>query len=302
MNDIGLNDCGSKIVMFADDTVLLQTGQDPRVVSNVLEKDLVTLTKYFRSLNLILNVKKTKIINYDVRIRKVSNKQALFNNDIQVDGQKIETVEKFKYLGIVIDGRRQFDVQLNSTIRNVNSKLYLQSRIRRCINNNTALIIYKSMVLPYLEYASCFLVSFRLSDKAKLQRLQNKGLKIALSKDRLFSTDLLHTEARIAYWETKTKAALCRLIHKYKYAEEYVVQRLDTRLHDGPVFHVDKPKTEWYKRSTSFVCRNIWNSLPSRIRLMDDHDLFKRAVKNHFSPARQATANERNSTSINTDL
>lgn len=211
MNDIGLNDCGSKIVMFADDTVLLQTGQDPRVVSNVLEKDLVTLTKYFRSLNLILNVKKTKIINYDVRIRKVSNKQALFNNDIQVDGQKIETVEKFKYLGIVIDGRLQFDVQLNSTIRNVNSKLYLQSRIRRCINNNTALIIYKSMVLPYLEYASCFLVSFRLSDKAKLQRLQNKGLKIALSKDRLFSTDLLHTEARIAYWETKTKAAFVGL-------------------------------------------------------------------------------------------
>lgn len=152
VNDIGGNDCGSEIVMFADDTVLLQIGNDPKVVSNVLEKDLTTLTEYFRSLNLILYTKKTKIINFDVRIRRNRNKKPLFNENIQIEGQNqnVDSVEKFMYLGVVIDERLQFDLQLNSTIKNVNSKLYLLSRIRRCVNNYTALTIYKTMVLPYL--------------------------------------------------------------------------------------------------------------------------------------------------------
>lgn len=71
------------------------------------------------------------------------------------------------------------------------------------------------------------------------------------------------------------------------------MHRLDTRLHDGPVFDIDVPKNDWYKRSTSYVSRQVWNSLPSNIRLMDDHEVFKRAVKNHFSSVRLGTQNER---------
>lgn len=100
----------------------------------------------------------------------------------------MESVEQFKYLGIILDDRLRFTPQLNSTIRSVNAKLYLLSKRRRSINIYTALTVFKSMVLPYLEYAACFLVGCNQSEKTKLQRLQNRGLKIALNKDRMYSS------------------------------------------------------------------------------------------------------------------
>lgn len=204
-----------------------------------------------------------------------------------------ETVEHFKYLGIFLDNKLQFQVQLNSTVKNVNNKLHLMSKIRRSLNQNTALTLYKAMVLPYLEYASCFLMGCNQAEKLKLQRLQNRGLKIALNRDRLYGTEQLHEDARLAYWDKRTKAAICKLIFKYKYSEGYVMSGIETRLHDGPVFHIDTPKTDWYARSVSYVSRNTWNSLPSYIRLLDNQDEFKRAIKRHFTRVLGAIGDER---------
>lgn len=139
------------------------------------------------------------------------------------------------------------------------------------------------MVLPYLEYANCFMVGCNLSDKNKLQRIQNRGLKIALARDRLASTAQIHADARISTLEARTKMALCRLIFKHKYNEEYIDMRgLETWLHDGPIFNMDTPKTDWFARSSSYTSRKLWNSLPSEIRLIDDYNHFKLAIKGHF--------------------
>lgn len=47
--------------MFADDTALFNSGSDPELVVSPLEKDLNIISRYFASLNLKLNVDKTKI-------------------------------------------------------------------------------------------------------------------------------------------------------------------------------------------------------------------------------------------------
>lgn len=145
-------------------------------------------------------------MNFDVKIRKDRGDNVTSLRDVRVQGQEIETVEKFKYLGVVIDHRLRFDVQLGNMLRSVNNKLYLLSKVRRCVNSSTALIIYKSMVLPYLEYANSFLIGCTQTEKVKLQRLQNRGLKLALAKDRLYNTDQLHKDGKIDRWETRTKA------------------------------------------------------------------------------------------------
>lgn len=101
-------------------------------------------------------------------------------------------------------------------------------------------MIYKAMVLPYWEYGSTILLSGTQADRKKFQYLQNKGLKIALNKCSLFSTRLLHKEARLADWETRARLSCCRLMFKYKYYEDLIDQnRAISRMHDGPVFRID---------------------------------------------------------------
>lgn len=69
VNDIGHNLCNSNIVLFADDTVLIQSGYNPNDVLVALENDLRVLAGYFHDIKLKLNASKTKIMHFDNKVR-----------------------------------------------------------------------------------------------------------------------------------------------------------------------------------------------------------------------------------------
>lgn len=75
-------------------------------------------------------------------------------------------------------------------------------KIRNNLDNETALLLFKSMVLPYAEFANCLLLGCIEHDKIRIQRAQNKGLKLALNKNRFYSSKILHKDANLASWET----------------------------------------------------------------------------------------------------
>lgn len=118
-------------------------------------------------------------------------------------------------------------------------------------------------------------------EKKRFQRLQNKGLKIALNKNSLFNTKLLHKKSRLANWEHRARLASCRLMYKYKFSPDYVEgDRHGTRLQQGPIFKQDPPSGSL--KSCSYVFRKEWNSLPALIRGNDELISFKSHVKRYF--------------------
>lgn len=124
-------------------------------------------------------------------------------------------MKTFVYLGVTIEESLSFKEQINSNIRKANHKIYLMRKIRGSVDNKTALLLFKAMVLPYVEFANCLLVGCVEYDKIRLQRAINKGLKLALNRDRLYDTKLLHKEANLANWETRERLSLNRLMFKY---------------------------------------------------------------------------------------
>lgn len=75
---------------------------------------------------------------------------------INLDGCEIETVSSFKYIGVTLDLKLNFKKHLDSCIKKTNGKLYMFRKIRDHMSDKTALILYKAMVLPYLEYGNVF--------------------------------------------------------------------------------------------------------------------------------------------------
>ena len=75
--------------------------------------------------------------------------------------------------------------------------VYMLSRVRQYVNTNTASTIFKSMILPYIEYGNIFNGTCNEIYKHKLQVIQNNALKIALNKNSLYSTVDLQIEAKI---------------------------------------------------------------------------------------------------------
>lgn len=137
------------------------------------------MSNYFKSLKLGLNASKTKIMFFDKGYQRNSISSI---PKITLNKESIDVVSSFKYLGTWIDNKLKINVHLDACIRNANHKSHMLRIIRNCLDFKTANLVHKTMVLPVIEYGNCFLLGCTLAEKTKIQRIQNKGLKIAASR------------------------------------------------------------------------------------------------------------------------
>ena len=95
-----------------------------------------------------------------------------------LNNEPLQYVDSYKYLGVTLDNHLTYNTHLNNTIKITAYKLHQLGMIRRYITEGAALQIYKTMVLPYLDYGDIFIIGANKSKLAKMQRLQNRGLKM----------------------------------------------------------------------------------------------------------------------------
>ena len=99
---------------------------------------------------------------------------------VKLNGVRLQKVPTYKYLGMILDPTLNYNHHISYVIRTVLYKLTLLGKLKRYMNDDVALQIYKSMILPYLDYADVIFHNSNSGDLAKLQRLQNKCLDCAV--------------------------------------------------------------------------------------------------------------------------
>ena len=99
--------------------------------------------------------------------------------------QVLELVESYKYLGVTLDKNLKFQKHVKSIIKTLSYQIYLLSKIRPFLTEKAAVLIYKSMVLPYIDYGDTVYFSCTKDLLNKLQRMQNRALKIIFRLDSL---------------------------------------------------------------------------------------------------------------------
>ena len=60
----------------------------------------------------------------------------------------------------------------------INHKLYMFSKIRRCLNVKSALAVYKTMILPYFDYGDIIFMSTNIPEIRKFNKFHIRGLRI----------------------------------------------------------------------------------------------------------------------------
>ena len=135
--------------MYADDTVLLSKG-------TTLEEAIITNQALFNqyidwaTVNCLnINVTKTKSMAICSKYKNVLSSDG---NPIMKSGHPIVSVNTYPYLGVDIDCNLTFESFIKSTIKKVNYKLYIFSKIRYVLTFAAAVLVYKQMVLPFFDY------------------------------------------------------------------------------------------------------------------------------------------------------
>jgi len=165
--------------MYADDTTLLTSSSDPVNLQSELKTNLDMIANWFKSNQLTLNIKKTKLMLLGTRqaLRKFKNISLIYGND------NIEIVDKFKYLGVVFDPNLSWYDHVNYMSSNISKRIGVICRVKNYLPCDTVKMLAKALVFPHFDYCSSVWSNFTDYHHNELQLLQNKLARILLHAD-----------------------------------------------------------------------------------------------------------------------
>ena len=253
---------GVNISLYADDAVLYSSDSDysrlkihrESLLSIVLNWSQHKVNIYILYIN--LNVQKTKfcIYGYRSRVRK------FHDTIIEANGQQITTCHQYNYLGVQLDKCMTLTTNFNSIFKKYSYKIFQFGKIRKYLDKNTRILVYKQTILPLFEYVSFMLCLYNACDVNKLQKLQNRCLRSCLDiyDPMEMGTLRLHELVRVNMLSTRHEVQLLnkmfsfKLNNKYKKESACVTRNADRFEFRTEIVHKDiYAKSPFLHRGTS---------------------------------------------------
>ena len=163
--------------------------------------------------------------------------------------------------------------------------LGVSQKIRKYIDTNASLKIYKNTILPIIEYAD-FIYDQRTKYGAqKLQSFQNRGLYIVfnqhflnyLQKD---SSESLHERAKIFRLVHRRRLHLLSYAFRLTGVEDLLdVRDIRTRQHEGLLFRLYKVNHYKCVRDPVYISMSCWNALNVETRNIRIKAVFVSSLK-----------------------
>ena len=281
-NDITKVVKNCNIALYADDTVLYLANTDfARTVCKV-QTDMDALSLWCTENGIQMNVDKTKIMVFG-NSKKIDK---LPHFEIMVNNVPLQRALHYKYLGMTLDSQLNYNLHVQKIISNVTVKLKQFRRMRYFLDDKSALLIYKNMILPMIEYGDLFLVGTSIENKKKLQVLQNKGLRCALIREKDSNRDELHEEAKILRLKHRRNMHLLSYMYDVSHTEKHKLRHqkegVQTRTQYKKLFKIRKPVTEKFKKSLAYRGPKRWNDLPEELHHLNTRCQFNYRVKSHI--------------------
>ena len=97
--------------------------------------------------------------------------------DIVIDSVKIKLTKDLKLLGVVIDRSLLFSEYISAACKKASTRVGVLIRFRKLISIKAKLSIYKVAILLYLTYSGLVCHFCKGSDRRKLERVNERGLR-----------------------------------------------------------------------------------------------------------------------------
>lgn len=267
----------SKVCMFADDALVYICGKDADECVQNLNEEMKNFEKYLKMNKLKINTSKTKamILNGNT------------TENIYIEGDPIEIVKEIKYLGILIDNKLKFDLHFDYICKKISKKIGFLRRIRYKLSTTTAINIYNTTIKPHFEYCSTLLFLGSQAMKARLQKLQNKGMRCILRCHQL--THIREMLTRLQWLSVNQRLVMNALIFIFKikngllpkYIRRYLVYVSDVQpyfLRNENDFRLNFSSTNFCQNLLFYNGLKLFNEMPENLKCENNFFIFKRNI------------------------
>ena len=148
INDLAEGLKSSKAALFADNTAIYCSASSAADLQLYLDEDLKIVKNWMETHKLTLNVSKTKLMVIGGRQRL----SRLDNIELSINESIIDHVDKFKYLGIIINETLDWSEHIDHIQSKVAKRLGLLKRVKHLLPVKSRELVYKTMIQPILEY------------------------------------------------------------------------------------------------------------------------------------------------------
>ena len=280
INDLALTlkNLDANVSLYADDAVIYHSDNTYPNLKPNLEKLFSMMCDWSKCNYVNINIQKTKfcIYGYKSRVR------AIQDLSLSARGQKISRCHQYNYLGVLLDECMTLSPNFNNIYKKYSHKTYQFGKIRRYMSVPTRILVYKQTILPLVEYVSFMLCLNSTRDIEKLQRLQNRCLRLCLDVNNPvdMSTIRLHEISRINMLNSRRDVQLLNVMFSLKLDNKYKKESVRvTRNAERYVFDTDIVHKDIYANSPYYKGVVLWNGLDLDIQDKVDKTGFKNCVK-----------------------
>ena len=285
INDI-VDVVNSNIKLFADDTSLYLTVDDPQTAAGTLNTDLSSLDDWSKQWLISFNALKTNSMTVSRKAHQLPHPPLFFQN------HQLEDVSYHRHLGITLRSNLTWSQHINQIVQKANKLINILKCLQFRLDRNSLETIYISFIRPLLEYGSPIWDGCTQADADRLESIQIAAARVITGAMKGTSVSKLYEEIG---WETLAeRRKKAKLIIMYKIINNLTPTYLRDLLPETPPLAMNhntrhrpdiypfRARTSLFEKSFFPSTVRLWNQLPHEIRNAVSLSQFKSKLK--FTP------------------
>ena len=283
-----IEDLESEVLLFADDTCLFASANDPAETAEIINRDLAKITEWSRKWKVTFNPSKSKDLIFSFQKPLFNSPPIIFNNTI------VDRVDKHKHLGVWLSSNLDFSKQIHETCLKANGKMAVLRSVK-FLSRTTLDILYKLTVRSVIDYSLIlYFHSLRVTEVARLEQIQYRAAKLCTGALHFTNKDKLNAELGWESISTRAEFLGISLFHKiHLHATRPLIRKCMPQIETK---NKNTRSRNFYKLfppigsnfSNSFFPHftKSWNNLEPSLQSEQDLNFFKEKLKQKLKPKR----------------
>lgn len=285
INDMFNLELFGKLIMYADDSVLIYKSRDPVKLLDEMTTDIIKIENWLYANRMCINISKT---NYVIFQNK--NFPAYFPTYLVANNNKIYQVKTATYLGLIIDENLNWREHTIKIKKSIWPYAFAIKRIRNDIDEKTAWMIYNAYINSRLSYMSSIWTTASHYNLNDLKVLQNRLIKSIKRLPALTTTKLIYS-SKILPLNILGKFELLMFIRKSQlyltkcnisFTTLSEIHSHNTRRNPNTNFYVPTVSTTRAQNNPFYRGLILFNELPETLKTERNILKYKLLLKAHL--------------------
>ena len=260
----------SNIKLFADDTSLFLSVENPNLTANTINSDLLSIDSWSDDWMVTFNAQKTDAMLMSRKRDLVHHPPLVFQD------HQLEHMDQHKHLGLVFRNDLRWNDHINAILAKATKQLNILKTLQFRLDRKTLEIIYTSFIRPLMEYGNVVWDGCTQSDALKLESVQLAAARVISGAMRTTFDAKLYEETGLTTLAKRREVS--KLILMYKITNNMVPEYLSSIISNeqnlnrryitrqAPDLPQFRTRTELFVNSFFPSTIKLWNQLPLDVR------------------------------------